>query len=366
MATVFFTGFPGFLGSELVPRVLATREGDRAVCLVQSKFAHLAHSRVTELVERDSTLAGRIELVEGDITEPGLGLDTSSRLAEDLAGDVREIYHLAAAYDLMVQREVGVRINVDGTRNTLDFAAACPGLERFHYVSTCYVSGRHAGIFCETDLDVGQKFNNYYEETKFLAEVEVQARMKSGLPATIYRPSVVVGDSKTGATQKYDGPYFVIRWLLRQPRLAILPVVGDPTAVCVNLVPRDFVIDAISHLSSLSESLSEVYQLADPNPLTVDQLIDLVGKTTGRRVLRVPALRSVAKASLDYVPGLQTLMQIPSAAIDYFAHPTYYATDNANRDLDTAGITVPRLEAYMPRLVEFVRENPDIGSQAMI
>ena len=366
MATVFFTGFPGFLGSELLPRVLTRREGDRAVCLVQSKFAHLAHSRVAELVERDSKLSGRIELVEGDITEPGLGLDTSSRRAEDLAGDVREIYHLAAVYDLMVKRQVGVRINVDGTKNMLDFAEACPGLERFHYISTCYVSGRHAGIFRETDLDVGQVFNNFYEETKFLAEVEVQARMKSGLPATIYRPSVVVGDSESGATQKYDGPYFVIRWLLRQPRWAVLPVVGDPTAVCVNLVPRDFIIDAISHLNSLDESLGEVYHLADPSPLTVDRLIDLIAESTGRKVLRIPTLRSVAKASLDYLPGLQALMQIPSAAIDYFAHPTYYATDNADRDLDTAGITVPRLESYMSRLVEFVRENPDIGSQAMI
>jgi thioester reductase-like protein len=361
MATVFFTGFPGFLGSELVPRVLARLAGDRAVCLVQAKFAPLAEIRVAELVERDPSLAGRIELVEGDITEPGLGI-----AAADLAGDVREIFHLAAVYDLMVKREVGVRVNVDGTRNTLDFAETCANLERFQYVSTCYVSGRHAGIFRETDLDVGQEFNNFYEETKFLAEVDVQARMASGLPATIYRPSVVVGDSATGATQKYDGPYFVIRWLLRQPPLAVLPVVGDPTAVRVNLVPRDFIIDALSHLSGLEVSAGEVYQLADPNPLTVDQLIDLVGETTGRNVLRVPAMRSVAKLSLDYVPGLQSLMQIPSAAIDYFAHPTHYTTDHVTRDLAGSGIAVPRLADYMPNLVAFVRRNPEIGSKAMI
>lgn len=362
MATIFFTGFPGFLGSELLPRVLARRTQDRAVCVVQSKFAHLAELKVTELVERDGGLVGRIQLVEGDITEPELGLDAG----QELAPDIREIYHLAAVYDLMVEREVGVRINVDGTRGTLDFAESCPNLERLHYISTCYVSGRHAGIFRETDLDVGQEFNNYYEETKFLAEVDVQARMKRGLPATIYRPSVVVGDSATGATQKFDGPYFVIRWLLRQPALALLPVVGDPTAVRVNLVPSDFVIDAIAHLSAIAESLGEVYQLADPNPLTVDELIDLVGDTTGRKVVRVPTLRSFAKASLDYLPGLQSLMQIPSAAIDYFAHPTHYTTDNVRRDLAGSGIEVPHLASYMPHLVAFVRENPDVGSRAMI
>lgn len=362
MPAVFFTGFPGFLGSELVPRVLARRADDHAVCLVQSRFAHLAQLRVAELVERDPSLADRIELIEGDITESGLGLEATPQFL----GQIREIYHLAAVYDLMVKRSVGLRVNVDGTRNTLDFAETCPGLERFQYVSTCYVSGRRTGIFRETDLDVGQAFNNYYEETKFLAEVDVQARMLGGLPATIYRPAVVVGDSETGATQKYDGPYFVIRWLLRQPQLALLPVVGDPTAVCVNLVPRDFVIDAISHLSAIGRSLGIVYQLADPNPLTVDQLIDLVGETTGRKVLRVPALRSFAKASLDYVPGLQSLMQIPSAAIDYFAHPTHYTTDNVARDLAGTGIAVPRLAEYMPRLVDFVRAHPEVGSQAMV
>ncbi len=362
MATVFFTGFPGFLGSELLPRVLDRRSEDRAICLIQSKFAHLAELRRAELVAREPELSGRIELVAGDITERGLGLGSKN----GLAGEVCEIYHLAAVYDLMVKRDVGIRVNVDGTRNVLDFAEDCPDLERFQYVSTCYVSGRHAGIFRETDLDRGQDFNNYYEETKFLAEVDVQARMKGGLPATVYRPSIVVGDSETGATQKYDGPYFVIRWLLRQPVVALLPVVGDPTSVCVNLVPRDFIIDAISHLSSLDEALGEVYQLADPNPLTVDQLIDLVGEATGRKVVRVPALRSFAKASLDFLPGLEQLMQIPSAAIDYFAHPTHYTTDRASRDLATAGIEVPRLASYMSRLVAFVRENPDVGAKAMI
>lgn len=365
MATVFFTGFPGFLGSELLPRVLERRNKDRAICLVQSKFADLAEQRVAELTQNDPRLADRIELVRGDITKPGLGLEEPSDIAE-IAEDVCEIFHLAAVYDLMVQRPVAVRINVDGTRNMLDFAEECPQLERFQYVSTCYVSGRYAGIYRESDLEVGQDFNNYYEETKFLAEVEVQARMEAGLPATIYRPSVVVGDSETGATQKYDGPYFVIRWLLRQPQLAVLPVVGDPTAVRVNLVPRDFVIDAIAHLSGRSKSAGEVYQLADPKPLTVDELIDLVGEATGRRVLRIPSMRSVAKAALDYLPGAQWLMQIPSAAIDYFAHPTHYTTENTIRDLQGTSIEVPRLGAYMPRLIEFVRENPDISGKAMV
>lgn len=363
MSTIVFTGFPGFPGSELLPRVLARSPETRAVCLVQSKFANLAATRRSQLEQDDPELAGRIELVEGDITEEGLGLENDGGA---LADDTSEIYHLAAVYDLMVKRDVGVRINVDGTRNVLSFAEQCRNLSRFQYVSTCYVSGRYAGIFREEDLDRGQDFNNYYEETKFLAEVDVRSYMDQGMPGTIYRPSIVVGDSQTGATQKYDGPYFVIRWILRQPKVAILPVVADPTSVRVNLVPRDFVVAAIAHLSTLTESVDMVYQLADPEPLTVDELVNAVSDVTGRRVVRVPALRSAAKAALDYLPGAQRLMQIPSAAVDYFAHPTHYTTHNTERDLSGTGLEVPRLQSYLPTLIQFVRDHPDIDSAAMI
>ena len=129
--------------------------------------------------------------------------------------------------DLGVRREVGMRVNLYGTRHVLDFAAACEGLERFHYFSTCYVSGRHPGIFHEHDLERGQAFSNWYEETKYQAEREVRERMQEGLRATIYRPSIVVGDSRTGATRKYDGPYGMIRWMLRQRRTVPIPGIRE-------------------------------------------------------------------------------------------------------------------------------------------
>ena len=234
-----------------------------------------------------------------------------SGVRQEIASDVREIYHLAAIYDLSVPRSIGMKVNVDGTRNMLDFADSCTQLNRFQYVSTCYVSGAWPGIFGERDLEKGQQFNNFYEETKYLAEVEVQKRMHHGLPVTIYRPAIVVGDSDSGETQKYDGPYYVIRWLLRQPFVAILPIVGNPNVVRVNVVPRDFVIRAIGYLSGLESSAGKVYQLADPNPLTVSELIDVIGKATGRLVVRVPAIKFFAKAAIDYVPGVFQVMQIP-------------------------------------------------------
>lgn len=357
MATIFFTGFPGFLGSELLPRVLERSAADEAVCIVQSKFIPLARERAASIAAARPSLANRIRLVEGDIAQPGLA-------SGEKFADVTEVYHLAAIYDLAVKRDAAMRVNVEGTRNVLEFAAAQPALRRLHYVSTCYVSGRHPGVFTENDLDKSQAFNNYYEETKFLAEVEVQRAMKSGLPATIYRPSVVVGDSRTGATQKYDGPYFVMQWILRQPRIAVLPSVGRTTRYTFNVVPRDFIIDALETLSGLAESRGKVYQLADPEPMTVDEIISAVGEATGRTILRIPLPLAVAKGALDYVPGVYRLMRIPSAAVDYFVHPTAYDTTNTRTDLH-GRMNVPRFRDYLPRLVDFVRAHPEIGSAAM-
>ena len=343
MAAIFFTGFPGFLGSELLPRVVA-RTDAYALCLVQPKFRALAEERAAQIIAKRPELANRIRLIEGDLT---------AALDHVPAYEISEIYHLAAIYDLSVSHEAGIRVNVTGTTRVLDLAARAPRLERLHYISTCYVSGRHPGVFTEDDLEMGQTYNNYYEETKQLAEVEVRRRMTQ-IPTTIYRPSVVVGDSASGVTQKFDGPYFVIQWLMRQPKLAVLPVVGRPSHYRFNVVPRDFVIEAMEHLSGLKTNAGCTYALADPAPLTVDETIDTIAQATNRTVLRVPLTLGMAKGALDYVPGVYRLMRIPSAAVNYFVHPTTYDTTNATRDLGAAGIVAPSFRDYAPRLVEFV------------
>ncbi len=337
MRVLFFTGYPGFLGSALLPRVLARDSEAIAICLVQPKFAALARQRARELGDR-------VRFLEGDITSP----------IAFSPNDVAEIYHLAAIYDLSVSRELGMRVNVEGTRRVLDFAERCSSLRRLHYISTCYVSGRHDGVFREDDLGVGQSFNNFYEETKFLAEVEVRKRTQ--LPTTIYRPAVIVGDSRTGATQKYDGPYYVLQWILRQSRIAILPVAGRTGKYRFNVVPRDFIIDAIDFLSAHGKA--KCYQLADPDPLTVDEIIKTFASATGRKIVRIPLPMAIAKLGAP-------LLRIPRGAVNYFTQPTTYDTTNAQRDLAGSGITVPRFNDYVPRLVEFVRAHPEIGAAGM-
>lgn len=361
MTTVFLTGFPGFLGTALVERLLDRYPAPVTItCLVQSKFRAQAEARAAGLLGG----AGRIHLVDGDITVPDLGL---GELRPALQQEVVEIFHLAAVYDLGVARSLAMRVNVDGTHNMLRFAHGCPNLKRFQYVSTCYVSGNYPSIFRESDLSVSQGFNNWYEETKYLAELEVQQSMARGLPTTIYRPSIVTGDSATGATQKYDGPYYYIRWILKQPEeVAVLPIVGKPDAARVNVVPRDFVIAAMAYLSGQDDSLGKVYQLCDPDPMSVTELIDAIGAATGRRIVRVPLPKGVAKSSLEYLPGMESLIGIEPESVEYFMQTTRYSCDNTLADLEGTGIICPPFISYIDKLVDFVRENPEVPSQAMV
>lgn len=361
--SVFVTGFPGFLGSELVARLLERYPEALPIrCLVQPKYRDLSERRATDIEGRPPD---RIELHEGDITEPDLGLGDDYA---DLQADAVEVYHLAAVYDLGVARDVGMAVNVDGTRNVLDFAEGAPDLRRFQYVSTCYVSGRHEGVFTHRDLDVGQSFNNHYEETKFLAEIEVQRRMDAGLPATVYRPAITVGDSGTGATQKYDGPYYVLRLLARQPGVGVVPVFGNPRNYEVNVVPQDFVVEAIDYLSAIDDSEGEVYQLCDPNPPTVAGMTRAFGDALDKPVVRVPVPGGLEPTqwALEAIPGLESMLGVEPATLDYFVHPTSYTCQNAVRDLWGSGIRCPPFESYVDALVEFFRANPEISSDAMV
>jgi len=356
--SVFLTGFPGFLGSALVERLLDRSETMH--CLVQQKYRDAAESRAAALAGDD--WQNSIVLHDGDITEPDLGLGDDHGA---LQRAVDEAFHLAAVYDLAVDRAVGEAVNVYGTSHVLDFAEGCD-LQRFHYVSTCYVSGRHDGVFGPGDLDVGQSFNNHYEATKFEAEVDVQERMGEGLPTTIYRPAIAVGDSETGETQKYDGPYFVLRWLQRCPGAAALPAFPGMASTELNVVPRNYVVDAIGHLSERDEDgdACAVYQLCDPNPPTIPELTRLFAEATETRVLPIPTTRALAKRVLGTGLG-RRVAGIPPETLDYFTHPTRYVAPNATRALAGTGVSCPAFESYVDELVAYARAHPEVGDAAM-
>ncbi len=356
------TGFPGFLGSALLGRLLARRDGVRAICLVQPRHHAEARRRLARIEADQPHVAGRVELVEGDITAPDLGVAATSRA---VLAEVTEVWHLAAVYDLTVPESVARRVNVDGTARVLDFCRSRRRFDRLQYVSTCYVSGRHAGAFTEDDLDTGQEFRNHYESTKFEAEVLVRRAMADGLPATIYRPGIVVGDSRTGVTQKYDGPYFLASFLRRQPPLAVVPAVGDADTVRFCLVPRDFVVDAMDVLSVLDRSVGRTYALTDPRPPTVRELVRTFARHLHKRVVWVPLPLGPTR-SLVSLPGMERLLGIPAESLDYFASPTTYDTAHTSADLEGTGVACPAFGSYADRLLDYMVEHPEIDAAAMI
>jgi thioester reductase-like protein len=359
MTTLLMTGFPGFLGSALLPRLLARRDGVRAVCLVQSKHMDTARERLAELESADPHIVDRVELVEGDITLPGLGI-----VASRAPDDVTEVWHLAAVYDLTVPEAIARKVNIEGTRNVLDFCTALPGFQRLQYVSTCYVSGKHPGEFTEEMLEEGQGFNNHYESTKYEAEVLVRAARADGLPTTIYRPGIVVGDSTTGETQKYDGPYFVADYIGRLPGAVFLPDV-DPE-VKASLVPRDFVISAMDELSVLDVSLGRTYQLTDPNPPSAREVAEIFSDLLGRKPVFLPVKPSILRALLVAVPGMEHLTGLPAELLDYFSFTTTYSTTNTTTDLAGTGLSCPAFKDYASTLLEFMHAHPEVGSEAMV
>jgi thioester reductase-like protein len=363
VSALLMTGFPGFLASALLPRVLARRDGSRAVCLVQSQHLPTARVRLRGIERDHPELVDRIELVTGDITLPGLGLGDPARASLE---DVTEVWHLAAVYDLTVAEPVARRVNVVGTERVIELCRRLPALQRLQYVSTCYVSGRFDGEFGEDALDEGQEFCNHYEATKFDAELLVRKAMADGVPATIFRPGIVVGDSRTGETQKYDGPYFLASFLRRQARVALVPSVGDVDAVRISLVPRDFVIDAMDHLSVLDASLGRTYALTDPHPPTVRELADTFARHLGKRVVWLPVPLGPARALLGTVPGLERLLGIPAEGLDYFASRTTYSTTATTTDLEGTGVRCPSFAEYADTLLDFMLAHPEVGSAAMV
>ncbi|MDT4896024.1 MAG: hypothetical protein QOH25_1101 [Acidobacteriota bacterium] len=351
--TIFLTGFPGFIAGRLVKRL--AMEGARFLLLVQPAFMERAREEVARIASETDAPADSFSLIEGDITQPGLGI--SPLELERARSATTIVFHLAAIYDLAVRRELAMRVNVEGTRNVNQFTLTLPGLRRYHYVSTCYVAGLRKGVILETELKHSSGFRNFYEETKYLAELEVDA-LKELLPVTIHRPAVVCGDSHTGETAKYDGIYYLIHYLRKQPSILSLVNIGN-RKVSLNLVPVDFVVEAMTALVFDERALGKTLQLADPAPLTTHELFEAITRAlAGRRPL-VTIPSSLVRSSLS-LPFSPTLTGLPHAGVPYFFLNQTYDTAHASELLSTHGIACPSFPEYVGALVEYVAQHPKL------
>lgn len=351
--TIFLTGFPGFIAGRLVKRL--AMEGARFLLLVQTAFMERAREEIKRIAAETDSSVDRFHLIEGDITEVDLGL--SPMELERARAETTILFHLAAIYDLSVKREPAMRVNVEGTRNVNQFALTLKNLRRYHYVSTCYVAGLRTGLILESELHHTAGFRNFYEEMKYLAELEVE-EMKSRLPVTIHRPSVVCGDSRTGETAKYDGIYYLIQYLRKQPSLLSLVNIGNHK-VTLNLVPVDFVVEAMAALAVDERALGATLQLADPSPLTTHQLFEEIAKAMAGRGSRITVPGRLVRPTL-MLPFSPTITGLPHAGVPYFFLNQTYATTHATELLSAHGIYCPRFTDYVGALVEFVERNPKL------
>jgi nucleoside-diphosphate-sugar epimerase len=351
--TIFITGFPGFIAERLVKRI--ARLNGRFILLVQPALIERARADVARIAEETGAPLDRLSIAEGDITEADLGMSAAD--LDRARQETSTLFHLAAVYDLAVPRDLAMRVNVDGTRNVNQFARTLAHLYRYHYVSTCYVAGKREGLIMESDLLHEAGFRNHYEETKYLAELEVES-LKAELPITIHRPAVVCGDSMTGETAKYDGIYYLIHYLRKWPGALTLLNIGNRD-VRLNLVPIDFVIDAMVALARDDRAIGATVQLADPAPLTTEQLFDAISKAIGGRdsLTTVPA--GIVYPVL-MLPGAPKVTGLPHSAVPYFFLEQTYDTTRARELLDSHEIRCPRFANYVEALVNFVAEHPTL------
>jgi len=346
----FITGFPGYIASRLIRDLARKHPGSVFELLVHTSQEGRARASVQELCAAGIP-ENSMRIHVGDITKEGLGLMPA--VLGGLGTRLTHVFHLAAVYDLAVPEAFARSVNVDGTANMNSVVKGCKQLERYVYFSTCYVSGNRVGKILESDLEKGQGFKNHYESTKHEAERMVRALMPS-IPVTIIRPSIVVGDSKSGETAKYDGPYFMMR-LLGRFRFLPLPYFGKPR-VKLNLVPVDYVVEGTVYLAFAAAAAGKTYHLADPDPLWMVEIYELIYDAIrgGKPAWTLPV--ALVKASLSFRP-LRAIMGVPRELIDYYECDALYDTSNAVADLGRAGIKCPSLVDYFPVLVEYFKKH---------
>jgi thioester reductase-like protein len=266
----FVTGATGFIGRRLLERLLDKRQGDVYLLVRESSL-----ERLDDLIEHwsvavSAAAAKRIQPVLGDLRRPLLGLEQEQ--VTELRGKIVHLFHLAAVYDMTAPAELNTAINVGGTTHAVELARALE-VEHLHHVSSIAVAGEYKGLFGEDMFDEGQKLPSPYHRTKF--ESERIVREQPYVPWRVYRPGIVVGDSQTGEMDKIDGPYYFFKAIQRMRQLLPewTPLVGLDLGD-TNVVPVDWVADALEHIAHEPDLDGKAFHLTDPRRQRVDGLIN--------------------------------------------------------------------------------------------
>ncbi|WP_300454294.1 SDR family oxidoreductase [Accumulibacter sp.] len=360
----FVTGATGFIGKRLVAKLLSRPD---AVVHFLTRAVELP--RLRQLYEYWGADETRVVPVVGDLTQPELGVSTADR--DKLKGKIDHFFHLAAIYDLKASAEDQQRANVDGTRNTVRLAEEL-GAGHFHLVSSIAAAGLFEGLFREDMFDEAENLENPYFRTKHDSEGIVRKECK--IPWRIFRPAIVVGDSRTGEMDKIDGPYYFFKLIQKMRRMfpSWMPTIGIEGGR-INVVPVDFIVAAMDHIAHLENEDGNCFHLTDPTPMRVGDLLNTFARAAHapEMAMRVNAAllgfipRSMRKAMFALTPvrrirnAVMKDLGLPDDILDFINYPTRFDCRETQRALKGTGISVPPLDSYAWRLWDYWERHLD-------
>ncbi|MFA6033362.1 MAG: SDR family oxidoreductase [Myxococcota bacterium] len=340
------TGFPRFMVRNIVDEILRQDESGVIGLLVQEKHRREAISFIKKL-----DAVRHVRVLTGDVANMHLGL--SSEEYKVLSKNVTTIFHAASIAYPGVPPAQAMRVNIEGTQNMIEFALDCPRLRRFNHFSSAFVSGDRTGVVTEAELDCSQHFNGHLYKSKFLAELEVRRAM-GRLPVSVFRPSMIVGHSQTGETDRLDGFYLLVKMVIDPSFNVPLPVPMNGQAP-LNAVPVDFVARAAVRISSMDGMEGRTFHLVDPVPLNVGQVLDKLAERAGRpRLMTVP----VAPWLISTMARINWISRRSPAyvnAMEILGRYTIYDSRNTASALEGSGVFCPSFSSCVDRMVDFVR-----------
>jgi len=353
----FVTGGTGFIGRFLVEKLLT--RGETIYVLVQEKSIE----RYEALLERVGATKDEVVAIVGSLIEPNLGISDADMSM--LKGSVSHFYHLAAIYDLNASAEIQEAVNVQGTRNAVDAATAMDS-GCFHQVSSIAAAGLYKGTFREDMFEEAEKLDNPYLKTKH--ESEKVVREACTIPWRVYRPGMVVGHAETGEIDKIDGPYYFFKMLqkIRGVLPQWMPTIGIEGGR-LNIVPVDFIVDALDHISHVEGEDQKCFHLTDPDPYKVGEILNIFAKAghAPTMTMRIDSrmfgfIPPMIRNGLKSLPPVKRItgavlndFGIPKSALEFLNYPTRFDSRETERVLKGTGIEVPRLSDYAPAIWDF-------------